>query len=56
LLEFIAHPIYMNCGAGSVRSVLVALPGVFLTALWFTVISPEVGKWRWSTAQKPERN
>jgi len=45
-LEFIAHPIYMNCGAVSVRSVLVALPGVILTALWFTVISTEVGKWR----------
>ncbi len=46
LLEFIAHPAYMNCGAVSVRSVLVALPCVILTARWFTVISTEVGKWR----------
>jgi hypothetical protein len=46
LLEFIAHPVYMNRGAVSVRSVLVAHSGVILTALWFTVISTEVGKWR----------
>jgi hypothetical protein len=36
----------MNCGAVSVRSVLVALPGVIQTALWFTMISTDVGKWR----------